>query len=180
MTAPTLTAGNVRVGVSGEVSCGPTTAAAPTTASSALTGFHGLGYLDEKGLGRKPEAKKKDIVAWQNSKVVRSVQDGAAKVTYTFNLIETSKETVEFAYGTTVAQTVTEGTYSADPASTGGIQSFVFDVIDGGNLRREYVEEGEMTDPPETTFANGEPSGFACTVVAYTVPIVMDTSLKMP
>jgi len=175
-----LVSSNVRVGVSGEVSVGPTTASAPVSASAALTGFVGLGYIDENGLKRKPERKSKDIVAWQGSAVVRTVNDGAAKVTYTFVLIETNKDTIEFHFGTTVTQTATEGTYAADPASTGGRKSFVLDVIDGANLRREYVAEGELTEIGEVAFANGVPIAYECTVVAYTVPQVHDTALKTP
>jgi hypothetical protein len=173
-----LVSSNVRVAVSGEVSVGPTTATAPTTAAAVLTGFSGLGYLSEAGLKRKPERKTKDIVAWQNSAVVRVVTDGAAKLSYTFVLIETTKATIEFHFGTAVTQTATEGSYAADPAATGGRKSFVFDVIDGTNLRREYVAEGELTEIGEITYANGEPIAYECTVVSYTVPQVKDTALK--
>ena len=174
-----LTSSKVRVGVSGEVSVGATTAAAPTSAVSALTGFTGLGYTNEDGLKRKPEVSRDDIVAWQNAAVVRTVTKDA-KTVYTFTLIETTKPSIDFAFGTSVTQSATEGTYTADPAATGGRKSFVFDVIDGANLKREYVAEGELTELGEISYGGGEAIAYECTVTAYTVPVVFDTALKTP
>lgn len=172
-----LVSSNVRVGVSGEVSVGPTASTAPATAVAVLTGFTGLGYISDDGLKRKPETSRDDIVAWQNGAVVRTVTKDA-KTTYHFTLIETNKVAIEFAFGTTVTQTVSEGTYSADPAATGGRKSFVFDVIDGANTKREYVAEGELSELGEITYGGGEAVGYECTVTAYTVPVVHDTALK--
>lgn len=172
-----LVSSNVRVGVSGEVSVGATTAAAPATAIAALTGFTGLGYISEDGLEVTPERNTEDIKAWQNGQVVRTVVT-EAKTTYKFTLIETNKATIEFAFGTTVTQVAAEGSYTADPSSTGGRKSFVFDVIDGANLRREYVAEGELTELGATKFASGEPIAYECTITAYTSPIIKDTALK--
>jgi len=172
-----LTASEVRTGISGEVSVGPTTASAPATAIAAMTGFVGLGYLSEDGLVPDPSRSTKDIKAWQNNAVVRTLITDA-KCTYKFTLIQTNKATIEFAFGTTVTQTVTEGTYSADPAATGGRKSFVFDAVDGTNLHREYVSEGELTEMTPTGFVNGEATAYECVVTAYTVPIVHDTALK--
>ena len=125
-----LDATKVRVGVSGEVSVGPTASSAPISAVAALTGFTGLGYLSEDGLKRNPEVSREDIVAWQNGTVVRTVVT-ESKTVYSFTLVETTKASIEFAFGTTVTQSVTEGTYTAAPGATGGRKSFVFDVIDG-------------------------------------------------
>lgn len=174
-----LTSANVRVGVSGEISVAPTTAAAPTSAVSALTGFGGLGYVGEDGITEAPERSVDDIKAWQNTAVVRSVVTDA-KISWTFVLIETNKATVEFAYGTTVTQSVTEGTYTINPAATGGRKSFVFDIIDGAKLKRTYVAEGELGERGETVYAGGEAVGYECTVTAYTNPVVFDTALKTP
>jgi len=174
-----LDATKVRVGVSGEVSVGPIASAAPTSAVSALTGFTGLGYISEDGVERTPERDSEDIKAWQGGATVRTVVT-SAKTTYKFTLIETTKASVEFAFGTTVTQSATEGTYAADPAATGGRKSFVLDVIDGANLRREYVAQGELTELGATTFAGGEPVSFEVTITAYTVPSIFDTALKTP
>lgn len=175
----TLDATKVRVGVAGEWLVGPTTASAPATAIAVTTGYVGLGYVSEDGVERTPDAPKKDIPAWQNSAVVRSVSDGAAKTTYKFTLIETNQATIEFAFGTTVTQTATEGTYNADPTATGGTKKHILDVIDGANLRRETFD-GELTSLGAIKFASGEPVAYECEVTAYTVPVIHDTTLKTP
>ena len=174
-----LDATKVRVAVAGEWLVGPTTATPPATAIAVTTGYVGLGYAAEDGFERTPDAPKKDITAWQNAAVVRTVSDGAAKVTFKFTLIETNKDTIEFAFGTTVTQTATEGTYNADPAATGGRKKYIFDVIDGAELRRETFD-GELTSLGATKFAGGEPIAYEVEVTAYTVPVVHDTTLKTP
>ena len=173
-----LTAANVRTGISGEVLVAPTTATAPATAIAATTGYVGLGYISSDGVVPKPERSTTDITAWQNNAVVRTLTTDA-KVIYSFTLIETSKATIEFAYGTTVTQSATEGTYNADPAATGGTKKFVVDVIDGANVAR-HTFDGELTKMEPSGFKNGEAVAYACEVTAYTVPVVHDTSLKTP
>lgn len=174
-----LDATKVRVAVAGEWLVGPTTATPPATAAAVTTGYTGLGYISEDGIERTPDAPKQDIPAWQNSAVVRSVSGGAAKTTYKFTLIETNKASIEFAFGTTVTQTATEGTYNADPAATGGRTKHILDTIDGAELRRETFE-GELTSLGATKFASGEPIAYECEVTAYTVPVIHDTTLKTP
>lgn len=174
-----LTIANVRVGVSGEISVGPTTSAAPTTTTSVLTGFLGLGYVGEDGITETVDRSTDDIIAWQNATTVRTVVTDA-KTTYEFPLIETNKAVVEFVTGAIVTQTATHGTYVADPAATGGRKSFVFDIIDGANLKRIYIAAGELTERGETVYASGEPVGYECTVTAYSAPQIFDTALKTP
>jgi len=174
-----LDATKVRVGVSGEWMVGLLAAVPPATAAAVTTGYVGLGYVSDDGVEREPDRKTKDIPAWQNSAVVRTVTDGAAKTVYKFTLIETNKATIEFAFGTTVTQTATEGTYNADPAATGGRKQHLLDVIDGANIRRETFE-GEVTKLGATKFAGGDPIEYAVEVTAYTVPVIHDTALKTP
>jgi hypothetical protein len=54
----------------------------------------------------------------------------------------------------------------------------VFHIIDGANLKRIYVAEGEITERGDTVYASGEPIGQEITVTAYTNPVVFDTALK--
>lgn len=161
-----LNAANVRVAVTGEVSVGATSATAPTSSSSSLTGFTGLGYVSEDGVTETRDRSTEDIKAWQNSATVRTViTDGT--LTYNFRLIETTKAAVELAYGTTVTQTVPEGTYAIVPTATGGRKSFVIDVVDGANLKRIYIPQGEVTEVGDVTYASGEPIGYEVTITAY-------------
>lgn len=174
-----LVSSNVRVGVSGEVSVGAVGAAAPATAAAALTGFTGLGYVSEDGITETLDRSVDDIKAWQNAATVRSVVSDAS-VTYSFTLIETTVNVIETALGATVTQSASEGTYTINAASTGGRKSFVIDVIDGANLKRIYIAEGEITELGDTVYASGEAVGYEVTLKSYSSPVVYDTSLKTP
>jgi len=171
-----LTAANVRTGISGEVSVAATTATFPTSAAGTLTGFTGLGYVSPDGVKPKNERSTKDLTAWQNNAVVRTLTIDA-KRTYEFTLWETTKAAIEFAYGTTVTQTTTEGSYTIDPSASGGSRKFVVDVIDGTVLHREMFT-GELTSMEEAGWVNGEAVAFKCTVTVYGTVDVKDTSLK--
>lgn len=173
-----LTTSEVGVAVSGEIYVAPTGTAAPTDTSTALNAaFKGLGYVSDDGITETVDRSIDDIVAWQNSTTVRSVVTDA-KVSYEFTLIQTNKDTQEFVNGATVTQSVPHGTYTLTPGSTGGRKSFVFHIIDGAQIKRIYVAEGELTERGETTYASGEAIAYECTVVAYTNPVIYDTRLK--
>ena len=104
--------------------------------------YHG-GDFYEHGVVPKNDRSTKDLVAWQNNATVRTVVTNG-KRTYEFTIWETTKANVEFAFGTTVTQTATEGTYTIDPAATGGTKKFIIDVIDEDcTLHRLCVDEPE-------------------------------------
>lgn len=156
----------VRVAVSGEVSMGPTTATAPTGTSGGLTGFDGLGYVSEDGVTETRDRSSDPIKAWQNGATVRTVVTDSG-LTYSFTLLETKKETVELFYGTTVTQAVGEGDFVIVPASTGGRRSFVLDVVDGAELLRVYIPQGEVSEVGDVVYSNGEPIGYEVTITTY-------------
>ena len=54
----------------------------------------------------------------------------------------------------------------------------MFHIIDGSEIKRIAIAEGELTERGETVYASGEAIGYECTVIAYTNPIVYDTRLK--
>ena len=161
-----LNSGKVRVAVTGAVSVGPTSTTAPTGTASALTGFTDLGYVSEDGVTETRDRSTDTIKAWQNGATVRTVVTEGS-LTYTFTMIETKKETVELAYGSTVTQSVSEGNFVIVPTNTGGRKSFVIDVVDGAELERVYIPEGEVTEVGDKVYANGEPIGYEVTVTAY-------------
>lgn len=161
-----LDSSKVRVAVTGAVSVGATTAAAPTGTASALTGFNDLGYVGEDGVTETRDRNSETIRAWQNGAAVRDVVTEGT-LTYSFVLLETKKETVELFYGTTVTQAATEGNFVIVPTKTGGKKSFVIDVVDGAELERVYIPSGEVTEVGDKVYANGEPIGYEVTITAY-------------
>lgn len=161
-----LNSSNTGVAVTGEVSVGPTSTTAPTDTTTALTGFTGLGYVSEDGITESHDRSTDDIKAWQNSATVRTVVTDSA-LTYNFTLIETTVKVVETALGVTVTQTVTDGSYVVVPSATGGRKSFVIDVVDGANIKRIYIPQGEVTEVGDTSYTSGDAIGFELTITTY-------------
>jgi hypothetical protein len=156
----------VRVAVTGEVLMGLTSATAPTGTGGTTTGFTGLGFVSEDGVTETRDRSSDDIKAWQNAATVRTVVTDA-NLTYTFTLIETKKETVELYYGATVTEAVSDGSFVIVPSNTGGRKSFIIDVVDGSELIRTYIPQGEVTEVGDRVYASGEPIGYEVTITAY-------------
>lgn len=158
-----LDATKVVVAVSGAVSYAPLATAAPIDASTALNvAFKDVGYIGEDGVTETRDRSTDDIKGWQNAATVRTVVTDST-LTYEFTMIETTIRTQTLAYGVTA----TSSSVLITAAATGGRQSFVIDVIDGPNLTRIYIPQGEVTEVGDTTYASGEPVSFPVTITAY-------------
>lgn len=158
------TAENVRVGTTGAIYVGETSATAPTGATGTLTGFTELGYVSADGVTETRDRSTTQIRAWQNSDLVREVVTEAT-ATFQAMLLETSAATLAAYYGATVDPA--DGSIEIDPAATGGRKSFVIDLIDGDQAIRTYVPAGEILAVGEQVYANGEPVGYDVTITAY-------------
>lgn len=168
-----LSSSNVRVAVTGAVYSAPTGTAAPTAADSALNvAFVDLGYVSEEGVTEQRERSTTQIKAWQNADLVREVVTDSA-LRYSLTLIETKEEVVELFYGAAVDSV--DGSVDITPSATGGRKSFVIDVIDGSELIRIYIEEGEVSEVGDQVYASGEPIGYQVTITAYAVDGVTAT-----
>jgi hypothetical protein len=169
-----LTAANVRVGVTGVVYTGLTSATAPTTTGSATTGFTDLGYVSEDGVTvSQPDASDVTVIhAWQNNAAVRTIASVSGDVpTIGFTLIETSVPVLQLYHGVTVtSQTATDGTFIIDATATRSYASFIVDVVDGAQIKRVYVPYGLLTSTGDQVYANQEPVGFECTISAHRSP----------
>jgi hypothetical protein len=156
----------VRAAVSGAVSVGLTSAAAPTASGSALTGFTDLGYISDAGVTETRERSTNEIRAWQGGALMRLLVT-SGNLSYKFIMLETKLETVKLFYGTTVTQTAPEGTFLINPTSTGGRQSFIVDVVDGAELIRTYIPQGELGEVGDRVYVNSEAIGYEVTIAAY-------------
>lgn len=161
-----LDSSKVRAAVSGAVSLGPTTAAAPTGTGGALTGFTDLGYVSDAGVTEARSRDTNDIHAWQGGALVRTLITSGA-LTYNFVMIETKKETVQLFYGALVTPGAQDGSFLVIPTNTGGRQSFVIDVVDGAELIRTYIPQGEVTEVGDHVYVNSDPVGYEVTITAY-------------
>jgi len=163
---------NVDVAVTGAVSYGPTATTAPIDADTPLAiGFRDVGYISADGVVEARDRSTSNIVAWQNSDVVRTVVTESS-ITVSFTMIESNPNSVELFYGAPV-DTV-DGSVDIVPAATGGRKSIVVDYVDGDKFVRLYIPQGEVTEVGETTIAGGDAVGYEVTITGYP-----DTTLGM-
>lgn len=163
----TLTAANVRVGVTGSVYTAPTGTALPTTVGGALNAaFIDLGYISEDGVTTSTSTDTNDIKAWQNGDIVRKVMT-SHDFTMAFTMLETNENTLAVYYGN-----FTHGAGAASgTAQVKGVQGYrgewVVNVVDGTDLIRVVVPDGQVTDRGDVVYVNGDPIGYEITVTCY-------------
>ena len=162
-------AGNVRVAITGAVYVAPTATAAPIDADGALdVAFVELGYVDPDGINTSNDKSTSQIRAWQNSALIRETVTEAT-TTYTFMLMEAKTDVLETYYGAPIDTDINGDSIAVNAANTGGRKSWVLDMIDGDDIQRHYIPEGEVTSVEAISFVNGEAVKYGITVTAYVV-----------
>lgn len=157
-----LDAANVVVGITGKVYVGATSATAPTSSTSLLTGFTDLGYVSADGVTVTTDKSTNQIRAWQNADLVREVITEGT-LTYAFTLLETTEEAIEAYFGGPLV----DGKIEVVPNQSGGRKSFVIDVVDAAKNIRHYVPTGEILSVEAQQIQNGEAVAYGMTVTAY-------------
>lgn len=158
-------AANVNVATTGAVSVAPEGTSGPTTAISALNvAFKQVGYISSDGVTETRDRSTSNIVAWQNSDVVRTVITEAS-LKLQFSMLETNAESIKLFYGAAVSGT--DGSVSIIPGQTGGRQAFVVDYVDGANMVRLYVPHGEVVEVEDSVLSSGDAVMYGVTIQAY-------------
>ena len=160
-----INAADVRVGVTGTIKTAPAGTTLPTTAAVALNAaFFDLGYLTQDGLSESVDSSITDLIAWQNSAVVRRTLDSDS-LSYSFTLFQTDPDTLKFYYGNydTTVPTVGHVGYTG---ALGPIQPMVFDILDGAHVTRLVLPAAQLTGRGEVSYAAGGTS-YPVTVTAY-------------
>ena len=161
-----VTASNVRVAITGALSKGATSEAAPTGTAGTLTGFTDLGAISEDGvaLALNDEGDATPLKIWQDGATVRTLRSTSEdNPTLSLTLVETSKEVIETFFGVTVTQTVTEGSFEFKTQNRTA-SSYVLDVVDGAELIRIYVPRGVVSAVEEISLVNTEAIGYGITI----------------
>jgi len=172
----TLDAQKVRVAVTGAVYAGPTTATAPTSATSSVPAqYNDMGYISEDGVTEAYDEDVQDIQAWQGGAIVRTLIS-SSKATLAFTMIETKASVLELYHkGSTVESLGVDG-YKIDVKSPNVVRKkFILDVLDGDKHIRIYVPDGEVTERGEITYVNDETIAYTVTVTCYPVNDVVMT-----
>lgn len=159
------TAANVRVAVTGGAYQGITGTVLPTTATGALAvGFEELGYVSEDGITQTIDEDTEKIRAWQNGDTVREVST-THDLMYELSMIETSAKTLETYYGNHVVATGAGTTEIRAGQGTRGV--WAFHIIDGTQLIRIVVPDGQITEHGEVSYVNGEAIMYPITLTCY-------------
>lgn len=158
----TNAADNVRVFTTGFVAVAPSGTALPTNATSSLSAsYEELGYIDENGVTESQGTSTNKIKAWQGGTVVRVVQT-EHELTYKFVAIETNDTVLEQFYDQATYDGVVEIT-GDQPAS----KVWVVHAIDGDDLVRIVVPDGQVTDRGDVVYNGSDPVGYEFTITCY-------------
>lgn len=157
----------VRVGVDGVVSSAPLGSTAPTTINSALASpWVDLGYVSEDGVTESNSTTTETVKAWQRAAIVRTlVTEGTT--TFALQLLQTNAATLAEYYGISSADIGVDGSFVSTAAVSRPTRAYVIDVIDGDNLIRKYIKNGQITEVGDQVFQNGAPIGYEITITAY-------------
>lgn len=134
--------------------------------------FKAAGYIGEDGLTETQDRSTEKIRAWGGD-TVKVVQTEFG-LTYQFTFIESVKgEVLQAVYGaanvTTTAATVSAGTKHAVKVTSDQLphECYVFEVKDGDARIRIAIEDGQITEVGDITYADGEVIGYQVTVEAF-------------
>lgn len=160
----TTTAENVVVGQSGAIYGADLGSTLPTSASGAPGGdFTELGFITEGGVTESQPESTTKIKAWQGGTVVRVVRT-EHELTYKFAMLETNEDTLAAFYGNYDGGTVE---VNAAPAPH---KSYVIDVLDGDQLIRICIPDGQVTARSDVQYVNGAAAMYEVTVTCYEDP----------
>lgn len=160
-------ASNGRVWGDGAVFKGAYGATAPTGPSGAPAGFDDLGAVSEDGIEATiPDSGDSNAIRmWQGRaqvRVIRTPTDDLA--TYVFTLLETKKEVIETYFGVSVNDS--DGSFEYTAGALRSPDAYIFDYIDGSQLRRDHLPRGVVTSVGSQTFASDDVTGYQVTVEA--------------
>lgn len=162
-----LAADEVRVGITGELFSAPTGSTAPTDSSTALdAAFLGHGYVSDDGVTETWDDSVDTIVAWQNATTVRASRTEST-MTLACTLLQTRGSNLELFYpGSSVEANGDEYKIEVKPP-TSDRRAFVLNVIDGDDVIRIYVGNGELTDRGDVPYKNGNAVMYPVTITAF-------------
>lgn len=156
------TASNVLVGASGNVYGAPTGTALPTTTGASLNAsFVNLGYVSDAGVVQSIGRDTTSIKAWGGDEI-RKIRT-SHELSYALTLLETNPASLEAYYGDqTDVDTVVQ--ISANSPLR---QEWVIHVVDGVNIVRIVIPDGEVIETGDVTYATEEAIAYPITISAY-------------
>ena len=148
-------------GGNGAIAHAPLATTLPEAFDDALdNAFVAVGYISEDGVTEKQNRETKQIKAWQNGDVVRTVQTGHSLI-YEFTMIERNEETLAMFYGATDPDAIEVS------GAVLGHEAFVIEALDGSGIVRIVIPDGQITDTKEVAYKASDPAMFGVTIECY-------------
>ena len=145
---------------------GPTTTAAPTSASATLDGgFVELGVVSDDGLVEDPNTSTVKINNMAGVTVRTLITE--TEFTFSLTLLQTDKNVLALYHGGSTVSWASGGAKIDVVKTTQNLKSFVFDVLDGSDIVRIYIPSGEVTDVGPINYKADEAAGYQLTITAY-------------
>lgn len=157
------TSADVLVGATGAVYGGVAGTPLPVDATAALNaGFKDLGFVTEDGVTESVGQDTTEIKAWGGS-TIRKIQT-AHTVEVKFTLMETNPDAVSAYYGSANVVGTDEIKVTADMATR---QAWVIEVLDGDNVVRVVIPDGEVTAHDDITYKTDSAIALGMTLTCY-------------
>lgn len=163
-----LAADEVRIAITGEMLSAPVGTAAPTNSSASLDPlFTGHGYVTDDGVTETWDDSVDTIVAWQNATTVRATRTEST-LTLACTLLQTRGSNLELFYPGSLVVPNGAGEWKiAVKPPTPDPRAFVFNMIDGTDVIRIHVGNGELTDRGDVPYKNGDAVMYPVTLTAF-------------
>lgn len=148
MVSP-LDSSQVRIAGTGAIWKAPLGTALPTDSTTAWgAGFANLGYATD-GFTLKQDKKVQEIPAWQTLTPVRLITT-ALNRTFSFELLQTNKDTLALAWGGATITPGTAGAYTLDVTAADSPVNFILgiDWSDGATSQRIILPSGSLSALP--------------------------------
>ena len=155
-------AANVKAGLTGKVWAAPIGTPLPTDATTALdAAFVDLGYISADGVKQVPDRSTTDHKAWGGD-VVKTTLD-EHKVSFPFAMLESKAAVYQVYYGD---ETATNTAWTVKNVE-GVKRSWVFESVDGTEVTRQVVPNGQVTGVDEVAFKTDVLTTYGVTVTAF-------------
>lgn len=143
-------------------------ATAPTDANVAPdAAFACVGFTADDGLVYTPNNKSADTFAMQNGGTLVLTTVSEATEEYKFSALQINTTNINVAFGVSVKQTATSGSYVTNPNASAIQRAWIFDIQNGASVERIYVPRAILVKPPAQTFKTGNANKLEYTLKAF-------------
>ena len=161
-----VSAGSPAVG--GAIYAAPAGTTPPTSASAALTGFTGLGYVSEDGVTNSNSPSTQSVKAWGGDTVL--ITQSGKEDTFKFTLIEVlNADVLKFVYGSeNVSGTLSAGiTVNANNKPQEEKVLVIDQLMRDNTAKRIVLPKAYVTSVGDVVYKDGAAVGYETTVAAY-------------